>query len=70
MILITGAGGMLGSYIRKEFSGEPLQTLGLKDENSYRVDLSKESPDFHGNYFETVIHCAGTEDDATARSLN
>lgn len=70
MILVTGAGGMLGSYILKEFGDEDVKTLGLKPESDYSVDLIRESPDFNDEYFHTVIHCAGTEEESRAMDLN
>lgn len=70
MILITGAGGMLGTYIRQQFEGMPVKTLGLKESSDFRCDLTKEIPDFGENRFDTVFHCAGTEEDTEARELN
>lgn len=70
MILLTGAGGMLGRYILEEFQGEKISTLGLKPENDYRVDLEKEIPDFGSARFRTVIHAAGTENEKKSLELN
>lgn len=70
MILITGAGGLLGGYLKEEFTREEVATLGLHEQNDYIFDLSRELPDFGGKKFETVIHAAGTEEDAKAMELN
>lgn len=70
MILITGAGGMLGSYLLEEFAEEKVSTLGKRQESDYVVDLSKDTPDFEGKKFETVIHTAGCEDGGEAMALN
>lgn len=70
MILITGAGGMLGRYLIEQFQGKKIATLGLRPESDYKVDLGKENPDFKENKFELVIHTAGTEEDKGARELN
>lgn len=78
-ILITGASGMLGSYIRKAFEKENVSedtrkysilTLGRAAGNDFTVDLTVTTPDFQGTCFDTVIHCAGTESDKDAFPLN
>jgi len=70
MILITGASGMLGGYVREQFSGEKIATLGRSEGDTYRCDLTKGVPDFGNERFDLVVHCAGTELDFDARSLN
>lgn len=70
MILITGAHGMLGSYLCEQFADEKIATLGLNKESDYCVDLSREVPDFQGNRFSLVIHAAGCEDNRRAMDLN
>ena len=70
MILLTGAGGMLGRYVADQFSEEKISTLGLKEDSNFRVDLTKDVPDFTDANFDIVIHTAGTENDATAMDLN
>ena len=70
MILITGAGGMLGGYLSEEFSDEKVKNLGKREESDYRVDLTSETPDFGDTVFDTVIHAAGTEDNKGAMELN
>lgn len=70
MILLTGAGGMLGGYLKEQFQDEGTVTLGLRPESDYQVDLTKDVPDFKGKIFSTVIHTAGTEDNPQAMDLN
>ena len=70
MILITGAGGMLGQYLMKQFHNEKIASLGLRQDSDFKVDLTKETPHFKQSKFETVIHTAGTEDDKAAMELN
>lgn len=85
MILITGAGGMLGTYIAKQFPDKKVMKLGLRPESDFVVDLTKETPDLntlfqkvpsqfqsedHSENEFTVIHTAGTEDDEKAMELN
>lgn len=73
-ILITGASGMLGGYINDEFSNPEesfkIFSLGRHEGNDFRCDLTSESPDFENINFETVVHCAGTEDNPGAMGLN
>ena len=68
--MITGAGGMLGQYICEQFNDSSVKTLGLRDSSDFRVNLTSEMPDFSGERFSSVIHCAGTEEDKDAMSLN
>ncbi|MCH5231006.1 MAG: NAD(P)-dependent oxidoreductase [Muribaculaceae bacterium] len=82
MILITGAGGMLGRYLLEQFGEgkdesqqEPTHdkdvfTLGLRPESDFCIDLSQETPDFGEKRFETVVHAAGTEEEEGAMELN
>ena len=70
MILITGAGGLLGRYISEAFKDLPQKSLGLREESDFRYDLTKAVPDFGDIKFSTVIHTAGTEQDAHAMELN
>lgn len=70
MILLTGAGGMLGGYLKEQFSDKKIATLGLREDSDFKIDLSKETPDFGDMVFETVVHTAGTEEDAKAMALN
>ena len=70
MILITGVGGMLGHYLKEQFQGDEIATLGLQPESDFVTDLTKECPNFKGKDFELVIHAAGSEEDAQSMSLN
>lgn len=69
MILITGAGGLLGSYLMEEFRDLNPKSLGLKEESDFTIDLRKDIPDFKGETFTTVIHAAGSEE-TDAMELN
>lgn len=69
-ILITGAGGMLGAYVKEQFEGEDISTLGLKEDSDFMTDLTCDVPDLGNNEFELVIHTAGTEENTSAMSLN
>lgn len=69
-ILLTGASGMLGSYLLpmlKDF-GE-VKTLQRHDAD-FICDLTADDPDFAGRKFELVVHAAGSADEATALDLN
>lgn len=70
MILITGAGGMLGRYLVEQFQNEKIASLGLRPEADFKIDLSKDTPDFGENYFDLVIHTAGTEENDKSDDLN
>ena len=73
-ILITGAYGMLGGYLKNEFSGNVIKTsvfsLGRRKDNDFICDLVSGIPDFRDKRFQAVIHCAGTESDKGAMELN
>lgn len=69
-VLITGAGGMLGSYLSEEFREEEIFTLGLREGGDYRCDLTKGNPDFGQESFHLVVHTAGTENEKEAMALN
>ena len=69
-VLITGAGGMLGTYLSESLKDEKIFSLGLKDDSDFRVDLTKEIPDFGNEKFDLVIHAAGTEENNGAYQLN
>lgn len=66
MILITGAGGMLGKYIKEQFEDSKVVTLGLKKDNDIVCNLLSEIPDLGGLSPETVIHCGGSENETDA----
>lgn len=70
-VLITGISGMLGGYLRKELAEEyDISGLGRGEENRWRYDLARDTPDFGGESFDMVVHAAGTETAHQARSLN
>ena len=68
-ILLTGATGMIGSYILREFADCQVTTLGRSADNDIRVDLSASIPSL-SRRFDLVVHCAGTTDEATANKVN
>lgn len=70
MVLITGAGGMLGGYLMEQFQDEEIASLGLREESDFKCDLTLSTPDFGSKVFETVIHTAGTEEETKAFQLN
>lgn len=82
VVLLTGARGMLGNYIRQQFQEDEVITLGLRPESDIRVDLIKEYPDLsllsrilnkdkaEEEKTFTVIHAAGTEEEDNAMALN
>ena len=68
-ILLTGASGMLGKYLKETFEGEKITTL-QRNEADINCDLSKDIPDLEGKSFDLVIHAAGTCDETEAIALN
>lgn len=68
-VLLVGAYGLLGGYIRKEFEKENLQTLGMNPKNDYKTDLSKDVPQIRKQY-DLVIFNAGVIDEKYALSKN
>ncbi len=56
-VLLTGANGFLGGYIKSALQGQDLTTLGLKG-CDYNVDLSVKVPELR-KPFNKVIHAAG-----------
>lgn len=69
MVLITGAGGMLGSYLSEVFIDDHPLRLGLNRDDDYCVDLTKSGPEFDRK-FSLVVHAAGTEAEKDAMTLN
>lgn len=68
--LVTGAHGMLGSYVRKEFAHYyKVITLGLNPEDNIICDLTRSMPHI-ADKVNTVVHCAGTEEEENAEALN
>ncbi len=68
-ILLVGAYGLLGRYIKKEFEKNHLQTLGLNHKNNQQVDLSKNIPRISQRY-DLVIFNAGVTDEKNAMAVN
>ncbi|MBE0654745.1 MAG: NAD-dependent epimerase/dehydratase family protein, partial [Bacteroidales bacterium] len=56
-VLITGANGFLGKYLKSALKAQSPITLGLKD-CDYDVDLSSSIPEF-SHSIEKVVHAAG-----------
>lgn len=56
-VLLTGANGFLGNYIKKAFKDHSLVTLSLSG-CTYNIDLSCTIPDF-SEPIDKVIHAAG-----------
>lgn len=72
-VLITGATGMLGGYLKEEFgkdNNRHIFTLGRSRDNDFVCDLKSSVPDFGNIRFNTIIHCAGTEDPDDSMELN
>lgn len=60
-VLITGAGGFLGKYLKQGLlkAGYEIETIGLSSEgNDITCDLSKEIPNLKNQYV-AVVHAAG-----------
>ena len=60
-ILLTGAFGFLGNYIKAKIENDSrnVVTIGRNKANDFQVDLSKDIPSFKNQYFNFVIHSAG-----------
>jgi GlcNAc-P-P-Und epimerase len=56
-VLLTGANGFLGNYLKQALIDQGLNTLGLSD-CDYDVDLSGSVPEFN-EPFKKVVHVAG-----------
>ena len=70
-ILLTGAYGMLGKYIRETFPEDEITTLGKSGRNDIVCDIRKEIPSIpERSRPELVIHAAGTESPEDAFPLN
>lgn len=68
-VLITGASGMLGHYLKEIFKDCELTTLGRSESNTIRCDLTCETPHFDSK-FDLVVHAAGTQSEEDAEALN
>lgn len=69
-ILITGAGGMLGRYLKEQFGEENSVSLGISPDSDLKVDLTKDIPNLENLSFNIVVHAAGTENNRNAMELN
>lgn len=71
-ILVTGASGMLGRYVKDVLTEESTHifTLGRNSENDFQCDLKTTIPGFGTKKFHAVVHCVGTESPADAMKLN
>ena len=56
-VLLTGANGFFGNYLKRALVDQGLTTLGLSG-CDYNVDLSQTLPEF-GSSFNKVVHAAG-----------
>lgn len=69
-MLLTGASGMLGQYIRREFTDYDIVALGRSGGSDIVCDLTSQTPSLPAAPFDLVIHAGGTESDAGAWELN
>ena len=72
-MLLTGASGLLGHYIRRHNDSYEIVTLGRGGDSHITCDLEKENPRFTGIFsasYDIVVHAAGTLDPARAIALN
>jgi len=60
-ILLTGASGFLGQYIKSAYErrGENVHTLGRNKIDNFKMDLADGIINFKNQTFEVVVHCAG-----------
>lgn len=67
-MLVTGATGMIGSYICKEFADMQIDKLGRSEQNDIVADITgciKLT-----TRYDIVVHCAGTTSEASANEVN
>ena len=70
-VIVAGGRGLLGSYLRKEFSDWKFLSLGRSEGNDIVCDLKAETPSLpQGLHPDLVIHAAGTEEPEEAFELN
>lgn len=69
-MLLTGASGMLGRYVKAEFRDFDIVTLGRSGDAAICCDLAVAAPVLPEGKFDLVVHCAGTRDEASARAVN
>ena len=60
-ILLTGASGFLGRYIKysHEKRGDNVYTLGRNRIDNFKMDLVDGTINLENNAFEIIVHCAG-----------
>lgn len=62
--LVTGASGMLGSYVCRVINDNfTVDSMGIGDTDTIRCNLMEGVPDLEGKQYSLVVHCAGTEND-------
>lgn len=69
-VLLTGANGMLGHYMKSVFVEYNITRLGLSDENDIVCDLTKQHDTKLDKHFDIVIHCAATDNESNAINVN
>lgn len=69
-ILLTGASGMLGSYLYPLLKEDNVVTTLQREGADICCDLIKSVPDFGDKAFDLVVHTAGSSDESEAFSLN
>ena len=67
-MLVTGASGMIGRYVCKEFCDMQIDTLGLNEQNDIVVDITDRIT-LTAKY-DVVVHCAGTTSEQSASKVN
>ena len=71
IVLMTGATGMLGAYLKEIFAADEVSLVGRSRICDFICDLSASPPVFPEGYRpELVVHAAGTEDNEGAVELN
>lgn len=60
-ILLTGASGFLGQYVKFAFEkkGDVVYTLGRNQIDNFKLDLADGIINFENENFEVIVHCAG-----------
>ena len=69
-ILLTGASGMLGGYLKSSLKEDNEITTLQRRDADIACDLRTDIPDLEGKTFDLVVHAAGTTDEADALALN
>lgn len=69
-ILLTGASGMLGGYLRSAFK-EDCEVVSLQRHDAdIECDLTKDVPNLAHRHFDLVVHAVGSSDESEAFQLN